>query len=44
MKNGGLQSLGTSLVAVWRAAVVAVPVWCKYTNEPYDIEIRQYYG
>jgi len=19
-------------------------VWCKYSNEPYDIVIRQYYG
>ena len=21
-----------------------IPVWCKYSNEPYDIVIRQYYG
>jgi len=20
------------------------PVWCKYSNEPYDIAIRRYYG
>ena len=20
------------------------PVWCKYSNEPYDIVIEQYYG
>ena len=25
-------------------ADAGVPVWCKYSNEPYDIVIRQYYG
>jgi hypothetical protein len=39
-----IKSLFRSRLGIAILAVGAVAVWCKYSNEPYDIVIKQYYG
>ena len=45
-RRGFCPSCGARRMAESAALLVdeVLPVWCKYSNEPYDIVIRQYYG